>query len=199
MLLLKKPISVHAASLMWILGYNICTISKFSVYKSSLVFCQSKSLKFWRWRMKYYSEILILFIYIYQILGTPALLHAVCSPTRHDTTRWLMTTAPRAHHLCRSHASKKTTPQNICSKIMASVINAVERKHILNARVTQYNSQGLNTNWHLITWGYEVMLRVAMDTDGSRTQGIWEYVDHRERSAHEAKAQTWHCKTTTHT
>lgn len=43
------------------------------------------------------------------------------------------------------------------------------------------------------------MLRVAMDTNSSRTQGIREYVDHRKSSAHKAKAQAGYCKSATQT
>lgn len=54
--------------------------------------------------------------------------NTLSSLTRQETMRWLMMTAATAHQRRFSQASKKTTPQNMWSRIMAMVIKAERGK-----------------------------------------------------------------------
>lgn len=67
--------------------------------------------------------------------------------TRQETVRWLIMTAATAHQRCFSQASKKTTPQNMWSRIMAMVIKAEKGEKRLRAGVCGRSLQFLNRRY----------------------------------------------------
>lgn len=64
--------------------------------------------------------------------------------TRQETVRWLIMTAATAHQRRFSQASKKTTPQNMWSRIMAMVMKAEKGEKLLNAGVCSRSLEFLN-------------------------------------------------------
>lgn len=111
--------------------------------------------------------------------------------TRQETMRWLITTAATAHQRCFSQASKKTTPQNMCRRIMAMVIKAENGETLLHAAVCSRRIQ--LWNGRAATWGQEVVLGVPVDPHGARPHRVSQDVHHREGSAHESEteARNW--------
>lgn len=67
--------------------------------------------------------------------------------TRQETVRWLIMTAATAHQRCFSQASKKTTPQNIWSRITAMVIKAETGENLLHAGVCSRSLQFFNRSY----------------------------------------------------
>lgn len=97
--------------------------------------------------------------------------------TRQETTRWLMTTAATAHQRCFSQASKKTTPQNMWSRMMAMVMKAGKKEKALqtgikhsgwwhhsflksqSVRAQEHSTSDVNSFWYLRTGSSAESLR----------------------------------------
>lgn len=111
--------------------------------------------------------------------------------TRHETVRWLITTAATAHQRCFSQASKKTTPQNMWRRIMAIVMKAGKGRELLHAAVCSRCLQFLNGR--AATWGQKVVLGVPVNPHGARPHRVSQDVHHGECSAHESKPEARNC------